>query len=181
MIYILLAEASFKLKLGTGILIAVPIPQEHSTSGQIIESAIHKAIEEARENNITGSAETPFLLARVNDLTGGASLAAMELNNNLDIALVKNNALVGAQVAVALAQIRKNCESISDGSGVDRTCFRCCVQQVGHDSPPENNVTYPLDTETHTTYLVCSMSWCSIFLLHECSPTNTVELAIVSH
>jgi len=48
MIYILLAEASFKLKLGTGILIAVPIPQEHSTSGQIIESAIHKAIEEAR-------------------------------------------------------------------------------------------------------------------------------------
>jgi len=34
----------------------------------------------------------------------------VELNNNLDIALVKNNALVGAQVAVALAQIRKNCE-----------------------------------------------------------------------
>ncbi|KAK8463945.1 hypothetical protein PHAVU_011G080400 [Phaseolus vulgaris] len=98
-------EASFKLKLGTGILIAVPIPQEHSTSGQIIESAIHKAIEEARENNITGSAETPFLLARVNDLTGGASLAA-------NIALVKNNALVGAQVAVALAQIRKNCERL---------------------------------------------------------------------
>ncbi|CAJ1978206.1 unnamed protein product [Sphenostylis stenocarpa] len=96
-----LIEASFKLKLGTGILIAVPIPQEHSTSGRIIESAIQKAIKEARENNITGSAETPFLLARVNDLTGGASLAA-------NVALVKNNALVGAKVAVALAQIREN-------------------------------------------------------------------------
>jgi len=48
MIYILLAEASFKLQLGTGILIAVPIPQEHSTAGHIIESAIQKAIEEAR-------------------------------------------------------------------------------------------------------------------------------------
>ncbi|RZB89949.1 Pseudouridine-5'-phosphate glycosidase isoform H [Glycine soja] len=71
-----LIEASIKLKLGTGILIAVPIPQEHSTSGHIIESAIQKAIKEAREKNITGNAETPFLLARVNDLTGGASLAA---------------------------------------------------------------------------------------------------------
>ncbi|KAG2403775.1 uncharacterized protein HKW66_Vig0106950 [Vigna angularis] len=96
-------DASFKLKLGNGILIAVPIPQEHSASGHIIESAIHKAIKEARENNITGSAETPFLLAKVNDLTGGASLAA-------NIALVKNNALVGAKVAVALAEKRKNCE-----------------------------------------------------------------------
>ncbi|TKY68239.1 Pseudouridine-5'-phosphate glycosidase [Spatholobus suberectus] len=99
-----LIEASIKLKLGTGILIAVPIPQEHSTSGHIIESAIQKAIKEARENNITGNAETPFLLARVNDLTGGASLAA-------NIALVKNNALVGAKVAVALAQLRENCQS----------------------------------------------------------------------
>ncbi|KOM28518.1 hypothetical protein LR48_Vigan549s007300 [Vigna angularis] len=41
-------DASFKLKLGNGILIAVPIPQEHSASGHIIESAIHKAIKEAR-------------------------------------------------------------------------------------------------------------------------------------
>ncbi|KAH1231479.1 Pseudouridine-5'-phosphate glycosidase [Glycine max] len=98
------SKASIKLKLGTGILIAVPIPQEHSTSGHIIESAIQKAIKEAREKNITGNAETPFLLARVNDLTGGASLAA-------NIALVKNNALVGAKVAVALAQLRENCQS----------------------------------------------------------------------
>ncbi|XP_029125712.1 uncharacterized protein LOC109791429 isoform X4 [Cajanus cajan] len=96
-----LIEATIKLKLGTGILIAVPIPQEHSTSGHIIESAIQKAIKEARENNITGNADTPFLLARINDLTGGASLAA-------NIALVKNNAIVGTQVAVALAQ-RENC------------------------------------------------------------------------
>ncbi|XP_061351211.1 pseudouridine-5'-phosphate glycosidase isoform X3 [Gastrolobium bilobum] len=97
-----LIEANIKLKLGTGILIAVPIPREQSTSGHIIESAIQKALKEAREKNITGNAETPFLLARVNDLTGGASLAA-------NIALVKNNALVGAKVAAALAQLRENC------------------------------------------------------------------------
>ncbi|KAL2893838.1 Pseudouridine-5'-phosphate glycosidase [Bienertia sinuspersici] len=57
-----------KLKLGTGILIVVPIPKEHSASG--------KNLTEAREQNIKGCAETPFLLSRVNHLTGGASLAS---------------------------------------------------------------------------------------------------------
>ncbi|XP_028754102.1 uncharacterized protein LOC114713587 isoform X2 [Neltuma alba] len=96
-----LIEANMKLNLGTGILIAVPIPKEHSTSGNIIESAIQRALKEAREKNITGNAETPFLLARVSELTGGASLAS-------NIALVKNNALFGAKVAVALAHLRQH-------------------------------------------------------------------------
>jgi pseudouridine-5'-phosphate glycosidase len=93
-----LIDANMKLKLGTGILIAVPIPKEHSASGSLIESAIQKALKEARDNDITGNAETPFLLARVNELTGGASLSS-------NIALVKNNALVGAKIAVCLAQM----------------------------------------------------------------------------
>lgn len=93
-----LIDANMKLKLGTGVLIAVPIPKEHSASGSLIESAIQKALKEARDNDITGNAETPFLLARVNELTGGASLSS-------NIALVKNNALVGAKIAVCLAQM----------------------------------------------------------------------------
>ena len=58
-----------------------------------------------RDQNITGNAETPFLLRRINELTGGMSLAS-------NIALVKNNAAVGANVAVALAQLREqgNCQ-----------------------------------------------------------------------
>lgn len=52
-----------------------------------------------REQNIKGSAETPFLLSRVNELTGGASLAS-------NIALVKNNATTGSKIAVCLAQLR---------------------------------------------------------------------------
>ncbi|KAL0459145.1 UNVERIFIED_CONTAM: Pseudouridine-5'-phosphate glycosidase [Sesamum latifolium] len=60
-----LIDSSINLGLTTGILIALPIPREHSTSGNIIESAIQKALKEAREQNVTGSAETPFLLARV--------------------------------------------------------------------------------------------------------------------
>ncbi|KAF3454284.1 hypothetical protein FNV43_RR04731 [Rhamnella rubrinervis] len=98
----LYSYANIKLKLGTGILIAVPIPREHSASGSLIESAIQIALKEARDKNITGNAETPFLLSRVNELTGGASLSS-------NIALVKNNALVGAEIAVALTQLRDRC------------------------------------------------------------------------
>ncbi|KAL6284345.1 hypothetical protein ACE6H2_015274 [Prunus campanulata] len=81
-------------------MIAVPIPKEHAVSGRLIESAIKRALEEARDKNIIGNAATPFLLARVNELTGGSSLAS-------NIALVKNNALVGAKISVALAQIKE--------------------------------------------------------------------------
>jgi hypothetical protein len=48
LIFILLAEANIKLKLESGILIGVPIPQEHSATGHIIESAINQALNEAR-------------------------------------------------------------------------------------------------------------------------------------
>lgn len=95
-----LIDANLKLRLGTGILIAVPIPREDSASGSLIESAIQRALKEARDKNITGNAETPFLLARVNELTGGASLVS-------NIALVKNNAFIGAQIAVSLSQLRQ--------------------------------------------------------------------------
>ncbi|XP_008450374.2 pseudouridine-5'-phosphate glycosidase isoform X1 [Cucumis melo] len=94
-----LIVANMNLELGSGILIAVPIPNEHSAFGSLIEKAIQTALQEAREKNIVGNAETPFLLKRVNELTGGASLAS-------NIALVKNNALVGAKIAAALAKLR---------------------------------------------------------------------------
>ncbi|KAH9741565.1 Indigoidine synthase A family protein [Citrus sinensis] len=95
-----LIDVNMKLKLGSGIVIGVPIPREHAAFGRVIESAIQSALREAREKNITGNAETPFLLARVNELTGGFSLAS-------NIALVKNNALIGAKISVALAQLRQ--------------------------------------------------------------------------
>ncbi|CAH9072048.1 unnamed protein product [Cuscuta epithymum] len=97
-----LIDANTKLGLQTGILIAAPIPKQHSASGSFIESAVQRALLEAQEKNITGNAQTPFLLARVNELTGGASLAS-------NIALVKNNALIGAKIAVSLAQICSHC------------------------------------------------------------------------
>lgn len=95
-----LIDSNMKLGLGSGILIGVPIPAEHAASGALIESAIQRALKEACDSNVTGNSATPFLLARVNELTGGASLAA-------NIALVKNNARVGANIAVALSNLRK--------------------------------------------------------------------------
>ena len=58
---------------------------------------IAAAQEAARAQGITGKAVTPFLLARIKELTGGRSLTT-------NIALVKHNALVGARLAVALNQ-----------------------------------------------------------------------------
>ncbi|KAM0925615.1 hypothetical protein ACQ4PT_004070 [Festuca glaucescens] len=93
-------DANKKMHLGSGILIAVPIPKQHSASGNIIESAIQQALKEADDKKITGNAITPFILDRVKVLTGGSSLEA-------NIALVKNNALTGARIAVALSDLRK--------------------------------------------------------------------------
>ncbi len=56
---------------------------------------IAKALEKAKERNITGKAVTPFLLDQVKELTGGGSLET-------NIALVKHNARVGAEIAVQL-------------------------------------------------------------------------------
>ncbi|WOK96656.1 hypothetical protein Cni_G05363 [Canna indica] len=80
-----LIYANMKLGLGSGLLIAVPIPEKHASAGKIIESAIQKALEEAKVKNVTGNAATPFLLARVNELTGGASLAASILYHILSM------------------------------------------------------------------------------------------------
>ncbi|XP_072256317.1 uncharacterized protein [Pyxicephalus adspersus] len=95
-----LIARSLELRLGSGILIAVPIPPEHAASGEIIEEAIQQALNEARLQGIRGKDVTPFILQRVNELTSGRSLES-------NIALVKNNAKVGSRIAAALSQIHK--------------------------------------------------------------------------
>jgi len=77
---------------------AVPIPKGFAAEGQEIEEAIGRALKEAEEEKLSGAKTTPFLLQRIQQLTGGKSLAA-------NIHLIKNNAKVGAQIACALAQM----------------------------------------------------------------------------
>ena len=91
--------AAFKAKIDCGLkggmLVTNPIPEQYSMPKDIIDAAIDKAIREMDAAGIHGKQCTPFLLAKVKDLTGGDSLAA-------NIQLVLNNARLAAQTAVAL-------------------------------------------------------------------------------
>lgn len=87
-----------ELGMRGGILVTNPIPEEYSMDPDTINRAIDQAIREAGEQHIHGKETTPFLLARVKDLTGGDSLDS-------NIELVYNNAKVAAQTAVELAKL----------------------------------------------------------------------------
>lgn len=81
-----------QLNMNNGIVIANPIPIEAEISDDEITPFIQQAHKEAQE--INGQALTPFLLKRIGELTAGRSLEA-------NIELIKNNALLGAQIAIA--------------------------------------------------------------------------------
>lgn len=91
-------QAKWGMGLRGGMVIANPIPQAHALPGDVMDAAIDHALHEAEARGIIGKAITPFLLARVNELTGGDSLAA-------NIELVLNNARLAAAIAVALAAL----------------------------------------------------------------------------
>jgi len=87
-----------QLALPGGLLIANPIPVADAMPRADIDAAIERAVREAEAAGIAHKAVTPFLLARLVELTGGASLAA-------NIALVRNNATLAARVAAELARL----------------------------------------------------------------------------
>ena len=90
-------KARETLGLRGGILVTNPIPEEYSMDPDVINAAIDRAIRESREQGIRGKDTTPFLLARVAELTGGDSLAS-------NIELVLNNARLAARTAVCLCR-----------------------------------------------------------------------------
>ncbi|KAI1238816.1 hypothetical protein IHE44_0011906 [Lamprotornis superbus] len=69
-----LIDSALGLGLGSGVLIAVPCPQERAAQGQAIEEAIQQALSQARSKGITGKEVTPFLLQKLVELTDGKSL-----------------------------------------------------------------------------------------------------------
>ena len=86
------------LGLRGGLLVANPIPAEYSMDKAAIDRAIAEAVEDAKRGGVHGKATTPYLLAKVKELTGGESLAA-------NIQLVYNNARLGAAAAIELARL----------------------------------------------------------------------------
>ena len=86
--------AQNQMGLGGGMLVTNPIPEAYSMDPAVINGAIDQAIAQCNQQGIHGKATTPFLLAKVAEITGGDSLAA-------NIQLVFNNAKLDAQVACA--------------------------------------------------------------------------------
>ena len=86
------------LGLHGGILVTNPIPEQYSMDADALNAVIDQAIAEAQEKGIHGKETTPFLLAKVKEITGGDSLEA-------NIQLVFNNAKLAAQTAAAYAKL----------------------------------------------------------------------------
>ena len=90
-----IARAHWELGQQSAVLVTVPVPVEAALPANEVQGAIDRALDEAHAQHITGQAVTPFLLRRVSELTGGASLKA-------NLALLLNNARVAAQIALNL-------------------------------------------------------------------------------
>ena len=90
-------KAQRALGINTGMLVTNPIPEEYSMDFETINKAINEAVQEAKDKGIHGKETTPFLLAKIKDLTGGDSLAS-------NIQLVYNNARLAAETAIELAK-----------------------------------------------------------------------------
>ncbi len=91
-------KAQRDMGLKTGMLVTNPIPEKYAMPPEVINKAIDQAVAESREQGIHGKETTPFLLARVKDLTGGDSLES-------NIQLVFNNARLAARTAAELVKL----------------------------------------------------------------------------
>ena len=90
--------ASQQMGLQGGMLVTNPIPEQYAMPTKVINAAIDQAVAECEEKGIHGKETTPFLLARVAEITGGDSLAS-------NIRLVYNNAALAAKTAAAYSKL----------------------------------------------------------------------------
>ncbi len=95
-----LARLHWEIGRLSSILVVVAPPREVALESRVVEEAIQKALEEARQAHVKGQAVTPYLLGRVNAISGGASLRA-------NLGLLHNNARVAAEIARYLPSKRR--------------------------------------------------------------------------
>ncbi len=95
-----LIQHHWETGLDCGILFCVPCPADEAMPEGVVESALHEALTEADSQGVSGKAVTPFLLQYLNQATKGATLQA-------NIALLRNNARVAAELSKALTQRSK--------------------------------------------------------------------------
>lgn len=93
-----LARRHWSLGIQSAVLLAQPLPEREALSAECVEGAIQQALRESQESDIRGPKITPYLLRRVAELTDDASLRA-------NLALLRNNASLAAQVARCLVEL----------------------------------------------------------------------------
>jgi len=91
-------HAKQRLGLPGGLLVTAPVPEADEIPASEIEPAIEQAIDEAAQHGLRSAEVTPFLLSRIAELSGDRSLRC-------NLALLKNNAAVAAEIAVAVAAV----------------------------------------------------------------------------
>jgi pseudouridine-5'-phosphate glycosidase len=91
-------RTKWDLGLAGGVVLSAPVPHDAAMPAEEIDALTRQALAEANAQGVTGKRVTPFVLARIQSLSAGRSLAT-------NIALVMHNAQVGARLAVALAQL----------------------------------------------------------------------------
>ena len=95
-----IAQAHRGMGFESAVLVAQPPPQEVALPPAVVQVAIEQALVDAAENNLRGQQVTPFLLSRVSELTGRASLRA-------NLGLLRNNARLAAQIATRLPESKR--------------------------------------------------------------------------
>jgi pseudouridine-5'-phosphate glycosidase len=91
-----LVRTHWGMNLRSGVLVCVPCPEEVAVPGERVEAVLRTALQQAEAEGVRGKRVTPYLLARMSDLSGGATLRA-------NLALLRNNARVAAEIARAFA------------------------------------------------------------------------------
>lgn len=100
-----MAHIHWGLGLKSALLVTVPPPLEVALPEETVRQAVREALKVAREEGVRGQKVTPFLLEKVNEITGQASLMA-------NLGLLRNNARVAGEIAVALVKLRRPTERI---------------------------------------------------------------------
>ena len=121
-----LVKANMDLQLSSGIVIAVPIPEQYSPDADKLQQIIDEAIQTATSQGIRGRDVTPFILNRVAVNSGGLSLRA-------NVALVQENARVGTQIAIHLMELCKHDKHDNARSSILNTVSKA---SPSHRKPP---------------------------------------------
>ncbi|PUU78910.1 Indigoidine synthase A like protein-domain-containing protein [Tuber borchii] len=165
-------DASHTMGLTSGQLFCNPIPEEFEIPAKDINKAISEAVEKARTKGVFGKDQTPYILNEIKEITKGASLPA-------NIALVLNNARMGAQVAQELVRLEKR----EEGSLSSTSTLNFMPPATPPPIPPPTPINQSSTTITAPEILVIGSlavdqtlkTITKIPQLHTSNPTTTTE------